>query len=1002
MIDREQLIDELFAQAVELSRAEQDRFFERAAGDGMSAGDGVLDEVKALLQNFQSAEDNGFLYQALVAADSVDERGQTLIDGQDFEGYKIIKLIAEGGMGEVYLAHDPELDRRVAIKLIKSHLKTKELLRRFRNERQILANLQHPNIARLFEAGANADGLPFFVMEYVEGKPIDQYASENHLSLMNRLKLFRTVCSAITCAHQNLVIHRDIKPNNILVTDKGEPKLLDFGIAKLIHESEPDGPDATATLFRVMTPEYASPEQVKGEPITTATDVYSLGVLLYELLTGRSPYKLKRRTADEMTRAICEQEPTRPSSVIKISEVSAATPPDVRKGSAFPARPSSFLRRGYASEQAVEAQPLPNIQDAASRKGIAFPHIGTAEPQRLARQLRGDLDNIVLKALRKEPQRRYASVEQFSEDIRRHLAGVPVSARKDTVAYRTSKFIQRNKISVAAAAVVMFTVLGAFVATAWEAHVARVERAKAERRFNDVRSLVNSLLFQLHDEIEKLPGSTRARELLVEQTVGYLDSVAREASGDVSFQREIATGYEKLGDVQSRLNGPNIGDTKGALASYLKALEIRKAIFAANPNDLSSGLALALAYDRVGDMLSKTNNAEGALDSRKKSLELVEKLSADDQAQTRSALAYSYVMVGRAHLSLGDLPAALDNFRKSLAIREALSSENSKDDTLRRSLISSYDGVAYVLSLNGKPGEALDYYRKSQAIVEALVSANPTNADYRRAMMDTYEWLGITFGEIGDNAKGLEYHNQALALCQAQVIADPANVQGRDDLGDVYYEIASTLMRLGRPNDALNNFRKSLENYRAVSDADPTDENARRQVYITYRQMGTTLLMAGNTNAAMDNYKKAIAVFQELAQTDPDNAETQYHLGLTYRNIGEALARIGDLKGTIENYRLALPVFEMLAARSPANAKTQTDLGLTYYDLGMAQSKLAPAAFASSDSVEDWRQARSWYQQSLDVWRDLKNHGTLRSVDASKPEELTQEIARCDSALAKK
>ena len=951
MIHREQLIDELFAQAVELSRAERGKFFaETNVGNGSLLRDGVLDEVKALLRNFQSAEDNGFLYRPLVATASLDGRSQTLIDGQDFEGYKILKLIAEGGMGEVYLAHDPELDRKVAIKLIKSNLKTKELLRRFRNERQILANLQHPNIARLFEAGATADGLPFFVMEYVEGKPIDQYANENQLSLTDRLNLFRTVCSAITCAHQNLVIHRDIKPNNILVTANGEPKLLDFGIAKLLHET--DSQEATLTLFHAMTPEYASPEQVKGEAITTASDAYSLGVLLYELLTGRRPYKLKRRTTDEITKAICEQEPTKPSASI-----------------------ADF-----------------GLRNAESRTN---PQSAIRNPK----SLKGDLDNIVLKALRKGPQRRYASVEQFSEDIRRHLEGLPVIARKDTVAYRTSKFIQRNKISVAAAAVVMFTVLGAFVATAWEAHVARAERAKAERRFNDVRSLVNSLLFQLHDEIEKLPGSTRARELLVEQTVGYLDSVAREASGDVSFQREIATGYEKLGDVQSRLNGPNIGDTKGALESYLKALEIRKAIFAANPKDLSSGLALALAYDRVGEMLSKTNNAAGALDSHNKSLELVENLSADNRSQTRSALAYSYLMVGRAHLALGDLPAALEDFRKSQAIRETLLSENPFDNTLRRGLITSYDGIAYVLSLNGKPHEALDYYRKAQAIAEALLSGNPTNADYRRAMMDTYEWLGITFGEIGDNAKGLEYHHKALALCQAQLIADPANVQGRDDLGDVYYEIGNTLIRLGKPNDALYNFRKSLENYRAVSDADPTDKNVRRQVYITYREIGTALLSAGNVNAALENYEKAVTVFQELAQADPDNAETQYHLGLTYRNIGEALTRTGDVKGVLENYQQAIPVFETLAARSPANSKTQTDLALTYYDLGVAQSKLAQAGSASSDSSEDWRQARSWYQKSLDVWQDLRSHGTLRSVDASKPDELVKEIARCDAQV---
>ena len=330
----------------------------------------MLDEVRALLRNFQSAEDNGFLYRPLVAAEPLDGRSQTLTEGQDFEGYKVIKLIAEGGMGEVYLARDPELDRKVAIKLIKSHLKTKELLRRFRNERQILANLQHPNIARLFEAGANADGLPFFVMEYVEGKPIDQYANEQQLSLTDRLKLFRTVCSAITCAHQNLVIHRDIKPNNILVTVEGEPKLLDFGIAKLLDESNKQ--EATLTMFHAMTPEYASPEQVKGEAITTASDVYSLGVLLYELLSGHRPFRFKTCSAGEMLQVISARQPPAPSTAALTREEIAVT--------------EGATRRILSPDTVAEMR--------------------SEKPARLQRKLLGDLDNIVLMALRKEPERR--------------------------------------------------------------------------------------------------------------------------------------------------------------------------------------------------------------------------------------------------------------------------------------------------------------------------------------------------------------------------------------------------------------------------------------------------------------------------------------------------------------------------------------------------------------------------------------------------------------------
>ena len=307
MTNREPQIDELFAQAVELSFNDREKFFAAQAGDGVSAE--TLDEVKALLTNYRQADAKEFLREALVS-----NLAPTLQPGQNFESYRIVRLIAEGGMGEVYLAEDEELKRKVAIKLIKGHA-TKEILRRFQTERQILANLQHPNIAQLYEAGATFDGLPFFVMEYVEGKPIDEFIRDKELSLEQRLKLFRAVCSAVSYAHQNLVIHRDIKPGNVFVTKAGEVKLLDFGIAKLLQEEDAEG-EATATMFRALTPRYASPEQVKGNPITTASDVYSLGVLFYELLTGQRPYELKHRTAEEITKAICEQEPTKPSSVV--------------------------------------------------------------------------------------------------------------------------------------------------------------------------------------------------------------------------------------------------------------------------------------------------------------------------------------------------------------------------------------------------------------------------------------------------------------------------------------------------------------------------------------------------------------------------------------------------------------------------------------------------------------------------------------------------------------
>ena len=299
-------------------------------------------------------------------------------------------------MGAVYLAQraDGAYDKLIAIKLLKRGVDTDEVLRRFFAERQILARLDHPGIVRLIDAGTTDEGLPYLAMDYVEGVPVTDFVHERKLSIEERLKLFRSVCAAVTYAHQNLIVHRDLKPSNILITKEGQVRLLDFGIAKLL---DTEAPAVTITMFRVMTPEYASPEQVKGEVVTTLSDVYSLGVVLYELLTGERPYRLGRGSSEELSKAICEQEPTRPSTAVA---------------------------RG----------------DGSSKIQIPNPRL-----------LRGDLDNIVLKALRKEPQRRYASVDHFSDDIRRHLDGLPVQARKDTFAYRAGKFIQRHKLPLAAA-----------------------------------------------------------------------------------------------------------------------------------------------------------------------------------------------------------------------------------------------------------------------------------------------------------------------------------------------------------------------------------------------------------------------------------------------------------------------------------------------------------------------------------------------------------------------
>jgi eukaryotic-like serine/threonine-protein kinase len=361
--------------------------------------------------------------------------------GQTIGDYEIISLIGSGGMGEVYLAEDRQLHRQVALKLVRRGMDSDDIIRHFKREEHLLASLNHQNIAQLYGGGVSVDGVPFFAMEYVEGARLDHYCDEQKLTIPERLRLFRKICSAVSYAHQHLVIHRDIKPANIRVTPEGEPKLLDFGIAKLIDVDSAQSSGQTLTLQGVMTPEYASPEQVAGGSITTASDVYSLGVVLYKLLTGQSPYRTKTNRPDEIARAITEQEPERPSTVV--------------------------LRVGSESNH---ESPITNHD---------------------SRSLRGDLDNIVLMAMRKEPARRYESAAQFSADIQRHLEELPVVARQDTFTYRASKFIRRHRVAVAAAFLILLSLVGGIIATTWQAQAARHEKAKAEDVKNALVRMLN-------------------------------------------------------------------------------------------------------------------------------------------------------------------------------------------------------------------------------------------------------------------------------------------------------------------------------------------------------------------------------------------------------------------------------------------------------------------------------------------------------------------------------
>lgn len=787
-----QTVKEVLHGALELPPADRSAYLEQACG-----GDaGLRAEVESLLQSYGEAGE--FIDSpALGTPLAIDESAEAAV-GTVVGAYRVTGIIGEGGMGTVYRAvrADDEFRTEVAIKVLRRGMEMQHVVERFRNERQILAGLNHPYIAKLFDGGTTADGRPYFVMELIVGKPLDEYCDEHRLSTPERLRLFQKICSAVLYAHQNLIVHRDLKPSNILVTGEGAPKLLDFGIAKIL------GPEAAAelptmTIMRMMTPEYASPEQIRGDPITTATDVYSLGVVLYEILTGHRPYRLRTRQPHELAHAICELDPEKPSNIIDaVVEVTVC-------GKKITLTPEWV---------------------SGARDG---------RPEKLRRRLQGDLDNIVLMAMKKDPQRRYASAGHLAADLERHLTGKPVNARQDTLAYRAGKFFQRHKAPVVIAALGILALIGGTVATAWEAHVARIERARAERRFNDVRRVANSFLFEIHDAIRDLPGSTPARELIVRRGLEFLDGLARESKNNLSLQRELAAGYERVGDVQGQSRQASLGDTKGAMASYRKALAMRESLAAADPNDLTARRELVPNYGKLSDLFWSTGDLKSAMEFSRRGLTISESLASAPTATKldRQRLATNYLDYGyKQAIVEGDLAGGLENCRKSLRMFEELTAADP-NRLLRRIQALGCDRVAEILEANPKTlPEALAMRHTGLTLKKELLAADPVNTDLRRLVAYSGLEIGGLRAKLGDSAAALQEIQAAMATLEALATADPKNVQYQQDKGLGHLDVATVMLQMGDWRGATAEFQRALDALEHLTPAGPPNMQARFQI----------------------------------------------------------------------------------------------------------------------------------------------------------------------------
>jgi eukaryotic-like serine/threonine-protein kinase len=808
---RWQQTKEIFFAALDREPATREAFLREAcAGD-----EEMLAEVRSLLAAHADSDTGDFITNPPTLPEPAVAARISWI-GRRLGGYRVVEELGHGGMSEVYRAvrDDEEFHKEVAVKVLRSGYDTDTLLRRFGVERQILATLDHPNIARLLDAGSTEEKLPYIVMDYIKGRPIDEYCREQRLGVRQRLELLRTLCDAVQYVHRHLMVHGDLKCTNILVTDDGKVKLLDFGIAQLLAPMAGLPASAKPAGLVALTPEYASPEQVRGLPITTSSDVYSLGVLLYRLLTGTSPYRVPGGAtgsfSPELARQILEHQPFRPSVSVQLNEQSSTK--DGEYAGFWPT-------------------------------------------------LAGDIDSIALQALRKDPAERYASVEQLGADIGRYLGKYPVLARGPSVGYQFTRFVNRHRFGAATAALLVVSLVGGIVGTTRQAQIAERERARAERHFESVRKLADTFMFDVHGQIETLPGATPARQMLVENSLKYLSALTAEAGDDADLQRDLASAYEKVADVQGGFRSANLGDTAGAIRSYGEALAIRVALVSADPRNRDLQRELLRNHGKLAEISMGAGDSQAALEHSNKALAIAEQLAASPQATLEDRR-----NVASGHLTIGYQLAGSDQLERGVALMgqaateyNALLQESPGDPVLTRHLSLTHSRIGEkLLESTDRHAQALDHYERAFQLIRTLSSPDPQNT--RLVKVEAYALLGMAEALLrqGSAAAALEKQEEAAKMLQASLDADPKNETARFDAAYSLGEASESLIALGKPAQAERLSGEALAILAlSVGAGDSTLNSVQVQLGVQYWRSGVANAMQALTAATSPGQRDA-------------------------------------------------------------------------------------------------------------------------------------------------
>ena len=821
---------------------------------------------------------------------------QSSMEGARFGSWRIIREIGRGGMGAVYLAAraDAEFNKQVAIKLVKRGIDTDAVLKRFRQERQILAVLDHPNIARLLDGGTSPDGLPYFVLEYVEGLAIHTWCAARKLSVAERCELFRKVCEPVSFAHRNLVVHRDLKPGNILVTPEGEPKLLDFGIAKLL--SDHDGEHTLGFTWdpvRALTPAYASPEQIRGEPVNTATDVFSLGIVLSEILRGE---KLDR-----------------------------------------------------------------------------------------------DLDNIVMMATRPEPERRYSSVDQLSDDIRRYLAGLPVAAREDTLGYRLGKFLRRNSLGVAAAVAFAALVSGGVVSVAWQAHQTDIQRRRAEQRLGQLVELANRTLFNVHGSIERLPGATEARHEIVQTTLEYLDKLNTESGNDTRVLSALVPAYMRLAKIEGNPLQPNMGDLHASEESYRKAGKILDSLLAADPANPAFLQRQAEYGVGFGGLLANTGRPAAATAEYRRGLAAIAQLLSRNpkDIELRKVSADLHALLDK-EIALLDPAAAEKDSLGQVQLSTALLADCPRDPECQLVLAENYSQLGLMAGRKGQTRESLAWYLKSVALREQAIAARPNDVTAQRDLMMAYGHIGDTKGSpflfnLGDPGGAREYYGKAARLAESMVAIDPSDKQARIDLGIALMRIGTVLEAQKEVAESLAALNRAAGILEPLYASETQNHSYSVQLSLLYEYRGQRLSQAGDNAAALASYHRSLDICAKMLTARYDDRSALRQQLVDNGAVADLLARTGDREEAIRT------------GSETASAAVRFVAGRTGSDLSYVPRSLGWFG-AAYEGLSDWGNATATYRKELAAWQTLDPE--LASHYANDIASAQAALRRCEKALA--